>query len=91
MCVRVFKRLNFTSKPSLGQWKVLYLPQENLNVQKFNHVQGERNGRMLIIVYRRVENLKLFNNVSQGLVEILNERFKETCTFLSKRGEGIYL
>jgi hypothetical protein len=34
----VLRRPNFTSKPFLGQWKVLNLPQEDLNVQEFYHV-----------------------------------------------------
>jgi hypothetical protein len=68
----VLRRTHFTSKPSLGQWKVLDLLQEDLNVQQLYHVQGEWYGRMLVIVYKRVDSLKLFNNVSQGLVEISN-------------------
>jgi hypothetical protein len=54
----VLRRPNFTSKPFLGQWKVLNLLQEDLNVQEFYHVQGERNGRMLVIIYKRVESLE---------------------------------
>jgi hypothetical protein len=43
-------------------------------VQEFYHVQGERNGRMVAIVYRRINNSNLLMNVSQVVVEILDRR-----------------
>jgi hypothetical protein len=46
----------------------LELPQGDLQVQEFYHVQGERNGKMGAIVYGRVNNLGLFMNASQVVV-----------------------
>jgi len=46
-------------------------------VQEFYHVQGERNGKMTTIFYRRINNLNLFMNASQVVVEILDRRIKE--------------
>jgi hypothetical protein len=56
-------------------------------VQEFYHVQGERSGRMAAIVYRRVNNSKLFMNVSQVVVEIPNWKMRVAWTMLQNKGE----
>jgi hypothetical protein len=78
------KRLNLPSKPSQAQWNVLNSPQIDLTFQKFFHVQGENNDRMLLIVCKNVDNSKLLKNVSHDLIKIMN-----WITLLSNKGEGV--
>jgi hypothetical protein len=63
---------NVHFKPLIRQWKVLALPQADFQTQEFYHVHSEINGMLMAMMYKRVGNTKLFKNVPQMLIEILN-------------------
>ncbi len=65
-------RPNVPLKPLTRQWKVLALPQADIQTQEFYHVHNERNGMMVATMYKRIDNMKLLKNVPQMLIEIPN-------------------
>jgi hypothetical protein len=54
-------RPNVLLKPLAGQWKVLALPQADLQTQEFYHVHNQKNGKTMATMYGQVDNT---NNVS---------------------------
>jgi hypothetical protein len=52
-------------------------------------VHNERNVKMFVVVYRRVNIMKLFRNVSQFLIKTLNWRIKEAWIMLKNRGDNM--